>query len=67
MRSGLSGADRKNLSWALSARGAGRRILEAKGWCCMQQKRPVDMDAVITRLELGRHVLQKQQNPAPAT
>ena len=32
-----------------------------------QQKRPVDMDAVITRLELGRHVLQKQQNPAPAT
>jgi len=32
-----------------------------------QQKRPVDMDAVITRLELGRHILQKTQgvvNPA---
>jgi len=29
-----------------------------------QQKRPVDMDAVITRLELGRHILQKQQQPA---
>jgi serine/threonine-protein kinase len=28
-----------------------------------QQKRPVDMDAVITRLELGRHILQKQQQP----
>jgi eukaryotic-like serine/threonine-protein kinase len=26
-----------------------------------QQKRPVDMDAVITRLELGRHILQKNQ------
>lgn len=26
-----------------------------------QQKRPADMDAVITRLELGRHVLAKQQ------
>jgi serine/threonine-protein kinase len=26
-----------------------------------QQKRPVDMDAVITRLELGRHILQKGQ------
>jgi len=25
-----------------------------------QQKRPVDMDAVITRLELGRHILLKQ-------
>ncbi len=25
------------------------------------QKRPVDMDAVITRLELGRHILQKGQ------
>ena len=30
-----------------------------------QQKRPVDMDAVITRLELARHVLTKQQgNPS---
>lgn len=27
-------------------------------------KRPPDMDAVITRLELGRHVLQKQQQQA---
>lgn len=27
-----------------------------------QQKRPADMDAVITRLELGRHILMKQQN-----
>ncbi|HEY7119299.1 MAG TPA: serine/threonine-protein kinase [Tepidisphaeraceae bacterium] len=26
-----------------------------------REKRPEDMDAVITRLELGRHVLQKQQ------
>ncbi|MDB5320862.1 MAG: putative serine/threonine protein kinase [Phycisphaerales bacterium] len=26
-----------------------------------QQKRPVDMDAVITRLELGRHIIQKGQ------
>ena len=26
-------------------------------------KRPVDMDAVIHRLELGRHVLNKQNNP----
>src|SRR3954453_3614694 len=30
-----------------------------------QQKRPVDMDAVITRLELGRHILLKQQANAP--
>jgi hypothetical protein len=29
-----------------------------------QQKRPVDMDAVITRLELGRHVLLKAQQNA---
>lgn len=28
------------------------------------EKRPPDMDAVITRLELGRHVLQKQQQNA---
>jgi eukaryotic-like serine/threonine-protein kinase len=28
-----------------------------------QQKRPADMEAVITRLELGRHVLMKQQGP----
>jgi serine/threonine protein kinase len=26
-----------------------------------QQKRPIDMDAVITRLELGRHIIQKGQ------
>jgi serine/threonine-protein kinase len=26
-----------------------------------REKRPEDMDAVITRLELGRHILQKQQ------
>lgn len=31
-------------------------------------KRPTDMDAVITRLELGKHILQKQANPAaPST
>src|SRR5829696_3562645 len=30
-----------------------------------QQKRPADMDAVITRLELGRHVLQKQGQNTP--
>jgi hypothetical protein len=29
-----------------------------------QQKRPVDMDAVITRLELGRHIIQKGQTAA---
>jgi serine/threonine-protein kinase len=28
------------------------------------QKRPADMDQVITRLELGRHVLLKQANPS---
>jgi hypothetical protein len=28
------------------------------------KKRPQDMDAVITRLELGKHILQKQLNPA---
>jgi serine/threonine protein kinase len=27
------------------------------------RKRPQDMDEVITRLELGKHILQKQQNP----
>src|SRR5688572_5564091 len=27
------------------------------------QKRPADMDAMITRLELGKHILQKQLNP----
>lgn len=27
------------------------------------QKRPADMDQVITRLELGRHVLMRQSNP----
>ncbi len=33
-----------------------------------QQKRPADMDAVITRLELVRHILQKQAAlPAPST
>jgi hypothetical protein len=35
-----------------------------------QQKRPADMEAVITRLELGRHVLMKQgagQPEAPPT
>jgi serine/threonine-protein kinase len=26
-------------------------------------KRPADMDQVITRLELGKHILNKQQNP----
>ena len=31
-----------------------------------QQKRPADMDAVITRLELGRHILLKQV-PTPST
>jgi serine/threonine-protein kinase len=31
-----------------------------------QQKRPVDMDAVITRLELGRHIIQKGQTAAGA-
>jgi serine/threonine-protein kinase len=30
-----------------------------------REKRPEDMDAVITRLELGRHVLQKQQQNTP--
>jgi serine/threonine-protein kinase len=30
-----------------------------------REKRPEDMDAVITRLELGRHVLQKTQQNAP--
>jgi hypothetical protein len=25
------------------------------------QKRPADMDEIITRLELGKHILQKQQ------
>jgi serine/threonine-protein kinase len=30
------------------------------------QKRPADMDAMITRLELGKHVLQKQLNPTTA-
>jgi serine/threonine-protein kinase len=30
-----------------------------------REKRPEDMDAVITRLELGRHVLQKQGQNAP--
>ncbi len=29
-----------------------------------QQKRPADMDAVITRLELGKHVLQKSIDPS---
>ncbi|MBC8107298.1 MAG: protein kinase, partial [Anaerolineae bacterium] len=28
------------------------------------QKRPADMDEVITRLELGKHVLMKQTNPS---
>jgi serine/threonine-protein kinase len=28
-------------------------------------KRPPDMDSVITRLELGKHILQKQQAPTP--
>jgi serine/threonine-protein kinase len=27
------------------------------------QKRPADMDQVLTRLELGKHILQKQINP----
>jgi len=27
------------------------------------QKRPQDMDEVITRLELGKHILHKQRNP----
>lgn len=30
-----------------------------------REKRPEDMDVVITRLELGRHVLQKQQQNTP--
>jgi eukaryotic-like serine/threonine-protein kinase len=30
------------------------------------QKRPADMDAMITRLELGKHILQKQLNPTTA-
>lgn len=29
------------------------------------QKRPGDMDQVITRLELSKHILNKQANPAP--
>ena len=29
------------------------------------QKRPADMDAVITRLELSKHILNKQANPSP--
>jgi hypothetical protein len=28
------------------------------------QKRPADMDEVITRLELAKHVLLKQTNPS---
>ncbi|HET6247241.1 MAG TPA: serine/threonine-protein kinase [Tepidisphaeraceae bacterium] len=28
------------------------------------EKRPADMDSVITRLELAKHILQKQANPA---
>ncbi len=32
-----------------------------------QQKRPADMDAVITRLELGKHILTKQLNPGAVT
>ncbi|HSI34443.1 MAG TPA: hypothetical protein VK986_12710, partial [Tepidisphaeraceae bacterium] len=32
-----------------------------------QQKRPADMDAVIMRLELVRHILQKQQAQPNAT
>ena len=28
------------------------------------QKRPADMDEVITRLELGKHILMKQTNPS---
>jgi serine/threonine-protein kinase len=30
------------------------------------QKRPADMDAMITRMELGKHILQKQLNPSTA-
>jgi len=30
-------------------------------------KRPADMDGVITRLELGKHVLQKAASPSPQT
>src|SRR4051812_16169331 len=29
------------------------------------RKRPQDMDEVITRLELGKHILKKQKNPIP--
>ncbi len=32
-----------------------------------QQKRPAGMDQVITRLELSRHVIQKQPTPPPST
>jgi hypothetical protein len=32
-----------------------------------KDKRPADMDEVITRLELAKHVLLKTLNPAPAT
>jgi hypothetical protein len=27
------------------------------------QKRPADMDAMITRLELSKHILMKERNP----
>ncbi|HVT87968.1 MAG TPA: serine/threonine-protein kinase [Tepidisphaeraceae bacterium] len=30
------------------------------------QKRPQDMDAVIQRLEIAKHVMQKQNNPTPS-
>jgi len=30
------------------------------------QKRPADMDAMITRLELSKHILMKERNPAGA-
>jgi hypothetical protein len=30
------------------------------------QKRPADMDAMITRLELSKHILMKERNPAAA-
>ena len=30
-----------------------------------QQKRPADMDEVITRLELGKHILMKQGAGSP--